>query len=63
MYKIKKIKNFDVYYSNKLSVEHFFTTRNLIVKDNPDLISDYLKVPKENILHPNQIHSANIEFV
>ena len=63
MYKIKKIENHKVYYSNKIAVEHFFTTRDLIVKENLDLLSDYLKIPIENIIHPHQIHSDNIEFV
>ena len=63
MYKIKKIKNHNVYYSDKVPVEHFFTTRDLIVKDNLDLIANYLNIPKENIIHPHQIHSDNIEFV
>lgn len=63
MYKVKKIKNYNVYYSDKVPIEHFFTTRNLIVKDNLDLIANYLKIPYENIIHPHQVHSDNIEFV
>ena len=63
MYKIKKINNKNVYYSTKVPIEHFFTTRELIVKDNIDVICDYLNIKKENLIHPNQVHSANIEFV
>ena len=63
MYKIKKIKNSDVYYSDKIPVEHFFTTRNFVVKDNLELLSEYLNIPFENIIHPHQIHSDNIEFI
>lgn len=63
MYKIKKINDYDVYYSTKVPVEHFFTTRNLIVKDNLGLIAEYLKISKNNIIHPHQVHSDNIEYV
>ena len=63
MYKNKKIKDFDVYYSDKIPVEHFFTTRSFIVKDNLDILSEYLNVPRENIIHPHQVHSDNIEYV
>ncbi|MBQ8476536.1 peptidoglycan editing factor PgeF [bacterium] len=63
MYKIKKIENHTVYYSTKIEIEHFFTTRDMIVKNNLDLIVDYLKIPKENIIHPHQVHSSNIEYV
>ena len=63
MYKIKKIKNHIVYYSTLVPVEHFFTTRDLIVKENLELIANYLKIPHENIIHSHQIHSDNIEYV
>ena len=66
MYKVKKINNKDVYYSTlleKYPVEHFFTTRNLIVKENLNLISNYLGISEENLIHPHQIHSTNVEFV
>ncbi len=63
MYKVKKINNHNVYYSDMLNIEHFFTTRDLIVKENLDLIANYLEIDKENILHPHQVHSDNIEFV
>jgi len=61
MFKIKKIENHDVYYSTLLNVEHFFTTRDLIVADNIDLIKRYLNV--EYFIKPHQTHSSNIEIV
>ena len=63
MYKIKKIENHIVYYSDLVPVEHFFTTRDLIVKDNLDLIANYLKIDKRNIIHPHQVHGDNIEYL
>ena len=63
MYKIKKINNKNVFYSDKLNIEHFFTTRDLIVKDNIDIISDYLKIPSKNLIKPHQTHSDNIEYL
>ena len=63
MFKIKKIQNKDVYYSTLLDVEHFFTSRDLIVKDNINLICDYLKINPKNLIKPTQTHSANIEII
>ena len=63
MYKTKKIQNHLVYYSDLIPIEHFFTTRDLILKENLDLIAEYLGIPKENIIHPHQVHSDNIEYV
>ena len=34
MFKVKQINKKDVYFSDILNTEHFFTSRNLIVKDN-----------------------------
>ena len=62
MFKVKKIQDKDVYYSTLLNVEHFFTSRNLIVKDNIDLICNYLKINPKNLIKPTQTHSANIEI-
>ncbi len=61
MFKTKKINDKEVYYSSELKIEHFFTSRNLVVKNNIDLIKNYLKV--DNLIHPKQVHSANIEVV
>ena len=63
MFHTKKIQNKTVYFSDKLDVEHFFTSRELIVKENKDLISDYLKIEKDNLICPNQTHSDNVELV
>lgn len=66
MFKVKKIENFDVYYSDFLeneNIEHFFTSRNLIVKENSDLVAEYLNIKSKNLIHPNQTHSDNIELV
>lgn len=63
MYRIKKINNKTVYYSSLLDIEHFFTTRELIVKENINEISKYLNIKKENFIHPKQVHQDTIEFV
>jgi len=62
MFKEKKIFNKTVYYSDILPTEHFFTTRELIVKQNMELVSKYLNIDPKNLKHPNQTHSANIEI-
>ena len=62
MFKEKKIFNKTVYYSDMADVEHFFTSRELIVKENIDLLSNYLKINPKNLKHPNQTHSCNIEI-
>ena len=61
MFKEKKISNKSVYYSDILPVEHFFTTRELVIKDNIELVAKYLNIKPGNLKHPNQVHSANIE--
>lgn len=61
MFKTKKISDKTVYYSTLLDVEHFFTSRDLIVKENIDLICNYLNIKAENLIKPTQVHSANIE--
>ena len=63
MFKIKKIENKTVYYSDKLPVEHFFTTRELEIKENIELISNYLSIEPKNLIRPGQVHSDNIEIV
>ena len=62
MFKPKKINNKTVYYSTLLPAEHFFTTRELVVKDNLDEIARYLRIDKQNLIKPNQTHSANIDI-
>lgn len=61
MFKVKQIGEKDVYYSDILDVEHFFTSRDLIVKDNIDLIKEYLGV--QRLIRPGQTHSDNIKIV
>lgn len=63
MFKIKKIENKTVYYSDLLNIEHFFTTREFEIADNLDILSKYLHIDKKNIIKPKQVHSDNIEFV
>ena len=63
MFKIKKIENKTVYYSDILPIEHFFTTRELEIIENIELISNYLSINPENLIKPQQIHSDNIETV
>lgn len=64
MFKTKKIQDKTVYYSditeNIQKFEHFFTSRDIIVKENKNLIANYLKIPEENLIKPEQTHSANI---
>ncbi|MBQ4647090.1 MAG: peptidoglycan editing factor PgeF [Candidatus Gastranaerophilales bacterium] len=63
MFKIKKIENKTVYYSDILPVEHFFTTRELEIKENIELISNYLSIDSSNLIKPQQVHGENIEIV
>lgn len=63
MFKIKKIENKTVYYSDILPVEHFFTTRQIPIDENIDLICKYLKIDSNNLIKPKQTHSCNIEIV
>lgn len=62
MFKVKKVLNKDVYYSDYLeNVPHFFTSRELIVKENINSLADYFNINPKNLKHPTQVHSANIE--
>ncbi|MBR1754413.1 peptidoglycan editing factor PgeF [bacterium] len=61
MFKEKQINGKAVYYSDLIDVEHFFTSRDLVVKDNIDAIKDYLGV--ERLIRPGQTHSDNVEIV
>ena len=63
MFKIKKIENKVVYYSDILPIEHFFTTRDLEIKENIGLVANYLSVKPENLIKPQQVHGDNIELV
>ena len=62
MFKVKKVLNKPVYYSDLLeNIPHFFTSRELIVKDNISSLAKYFNIKPENLKHPNQVHSANID--
>ena len=63
MFKIKKVENKTVYYSDILPVEHFFTTRELEIKENIELVSKYLSIEAKNLIKPQQVHGDNIEIV
>lgn len=63
MFKIKKINDKTVYYSDILHVEHFFTTRELEISENKDIICNYLSIDEKNLIKPTQVHGDNIEFV
>ena len=63
MYKIKKINEKNVYYSDLANVEHFFTTRDLPIRENFDLICEYLNIETKDLIRPSQVHSCNIEVV
>ncbi len=63
MFKEKQINGKNVFYSDLIQTEHFFTSRELIVKDNVNEICDYLKIEPKNLIHPTQIHSDRVEIV
>ena len=63
MFKVKQINGKDIYYSDLIETEHFFTSRNLIVKDNIEEICEYLNIATKELIHPTQIHSDKIEIV
>ena len=60
MFKEKKIIGKTVYYSDILNIEHFFTSRDLIVKNNIEQIAKYLNIKPSDLKHPNQVHGVNI---
>lgn len=61
MFKVKQIGNKNVYFSTKIPVEHFFTSRDLIINENKELILNYLNV--KSLICPEQTHSDHINFV
>lgn len=61
MFQSKKIKNKTFYYSDLIPAPHAFTTREIVVKDNIELIKEYFSV--DRLIKPKQVHSANIEIV
>lgn len=66
MYKIKKIAGKTVFYSDIAPFEHFFSSREIPLKDNKEnqeKVAKYLNIKKENLICPNQTHSDNVEFL
>ncbi len=62
MFKEKLLNGKRIYYSDKLNVEHFFTSRDFLVKENLDFVAEYLNIKKENLIKPTQTHSKNVEI-
>lgn len=74
MFYYDKIDNKKVLKSNILEgVEAFFTTREIcikskddsmqnIVEENKNIICNYLKIERKNLISPSQTHTANIEL-
>lgn len=63
MFKPEKIENHNIYRSTLVNMKHFFTTRDLIVKDNLEFIASYLSISPSKIIKPHQTHSDSIKIV
>jgi len=63
MFNVKKIDDKDVYYSDFIDKEHFFTSRDIEIVKNEEIICNYLDIEKINLIHPIQVHGDNIEIV
>lgn len=67
MFKLKKINDlYRIYYSDILcgyNLEHFFTSRDFVIKENPKIVSDYLNIDKEKLIKPHQVHSDIVKKV
>ena len=66
MFYVKQIQGKDVYCSDFLdNLEHFFTSRDLIVKENLDLISSYLNIKKDNktVLKMQKLYNSKPENI
>ena len=62
MFLKKYIKDKFVFFSDLIpETEHFFTTRNGGFKENAKTYCDYLGIKRTDLVHPKQIHSANIK--
>lgn len=73
MFYTTKINNKTVIKSDLIKTEHFFTTRESIIKSkepeyfdtvekNKKDICNYLKIPYENLLSPSQTHTSNVQL-
>ena len=63
MFKEKLLNNKRIYCSDILSVEHFFTSRDFLMEENKEEITEYLNIKKENLINPRQTHNTSIEIV
>ena len=55
----KTIKGKRIYCSDILVIEHFFNSRDFMVKENLPLVANYFNLKPENIIKPTQTHSKN----
>ena len=73
MFYFTKINEKTVLKSDMIKTEHFFTTRESIIKTKePDYtqtveknkysICDYLNIKYENLISPSQTHTSNIQL-
>lgn len=63
MFKQSEVAYKKVFYSDLLfGLEHFFTTRESDVDNNFEPICNYLGVSAADFIHPDQTHSANVEY-
>lgn len=51
-----------IFYSDKLNVEHFFTSRDFLIKENLEMVAKYLNIDPKNLIKPTQTHSKNVEI-
>ena len=52
-----------IYSSDILKAQHFFTSRDFQVKENKQLVADFLNIKAENLIKPTQTHSDNVEIL
>lgn len=74
MFYFDEINGKKILRSDIIHTEHFFTTRETVIKskdsdyekivcENKKLITNYLKIKEENLISPSQTHTSNIEIV
>lgn len=74
MFYFDEINEKKILRSDIIHAEHFFTTRETVIKskdsdyekivcENKKLITNYLKIKEENLISPSQTHTSNIEIV
>lgn len=73
MFYFDEINGKKILRSDMIDTEHFFTTRESVIKTkesdfeelvriNKKEISDYLEISENNLVSPNQTHTSNIEI-